>query len=87
MANTVQGALIPRVSDTPLDQRAVIDTLAGIYDIEFPYRGLLVYCRETGRTYRVDSLAPRKIGSMVVQDAGVGEYSLFDPQDSWQIIT
>jgi len=71
----VQGALIPAMVDTPLDSRTVIAAPEDIRGIELPYVGMLVYCRGDGKTYRVESLAPRRIGMLTIPDAAVGTYS------------
>ena len=74
---TIQGSLIPATADTPLDSRTVIQTLAQMEDIEMPYVGMLVYCREDGKIYKVTSLATRVIAGNEIDRGMVGEYEEF----------
>lgn len=68
------GALRPGTTDTPLDQRSRVNTLAEINAIELPYLGLIVYCVETDRYYRVTALKSAQIGALTVADAAVDTY-------------
>ncbi|MBR3725552.1 MAG: hypothetical protein IKN11_09230 [Bacteroidales bacterium] len=53
----VGGSLRPRSSlNTPLDERTVIASLSLMQGIPLPYVGMLVYCLEDGKYYKVTAL-------------------------------
>ena len=68
------GALRPGTTNTPLDQRSRVATLAEITSIVLPYLGMIVYCVETDRYYKVTSLKSTQIGALTVADAAVDSY-------------
>ena len=45
-----------RQNDMPLDIRTRIETLDEIAKIEYPYIGMMFYCKETDKYYSVKSL-------------------------------
>ena len=61
-------------TDSPLDIRTVVNTESDIMNIEYPYVGMIVYVRDTGKRYEVLTLAPKEIGFASVADACVGTY-------------
>lgn len=77
---TISDKLMPGTPDTPIDARAVVDTEADIMDIQLPYVGLIVYCKETGKHYKILSLGPRRIGNFDLENAGVGTYIEMDTE-------
>lgn len=56
-----------------LDARSVIDTLDDIFNIECPYVGLIVYCKETRKSYQITELTPIIMNDVFV-GYGVKEY-------------
>ena len=68
------GALRPGTTNTPLDQRSRVSTLAELMTITLPYVGLIVYCEEDHRYYRITGLKSAQIGSLSVADAAVASY-------------
>ena len=68
------GALRPGTLNTTLDQRSRVNTRAEINAIELPYLGLIVYCVETDRYYRVTALKSKQIGALTVPDAAVDAF-------------
>ena len=68
------GALRPGTTNTPLDQRSRVSTLAELMTIALPYVGLIVYCEEDHRYYRITGLKSAQIGSLSVADAAVASY-------------
>ncbi len=61
--------LIPGTADTPMDARSRVDSVA---DIANPYRGGLFF--SGGKTYRINTLKSKQIGSISVPNAAVDEY-------------
>ena len=72
MSIVVSGGLKPSTADTPLDLRTRCDTLAEIANIENAFVGALVYCKATGKLYRVKTLTETKVG--VITTYRIGEY-------------
>ena len=70
---TIAGALIPSISDTPLDKRTRVTSAADIADIENPFVGMHVYVTATGREYVVRSLKAKTIGALEVPNAAIDE--------------
>lgn len=68
------GALRPGTTNTPLDDRCRVNTLAEISTIELPFVGQIIYCVETDRYYKVTALKSRLIGALTVPDAAVDTY-------------
>ena len=87
MANTIiASAVLPGSIDTPLDARSRVDGIPDILEIENPYVGQLVYCRETETYYVVTRLKPKQIGVFLVENAAVDTYKELSPQrgiDYW----
>lgn len=65
-------------TNVPLDARTVVDTESDIMNIEYPYVGMIVYVRDTGKRYEILTLAPKQVGFAAVQDACVGTYRELD---------
>lgn len=72
MSIVVSGGLKPSTADTPLDLRTRCDALADIANIENPFVGMVVYCKATGKLYRVKTLTETKVG--VITTYRIGEY-------------
>ena len=53
MATLVKGSFQMNVSNTPLDARTIIPTIADITNITKPNKGLIFYVEEEDRYYRV----------------------------------
>ena len=70
----VAQSLIPGTTNTPLDARTVVSTLADILTIELPYVGMRVYCTATGKEYRITALKSKTIGALSVANAAVDTY-------------
>lgn len=70
MANLISttGPVCPNVTDTPLDNRSRVSTVAGIGNIPLAWKGMLVYCEENGNTYKVTSLKPKTSGPVVIEN-------------------
>ena len=68
------GALRPGTTDTPLDQRSRISTLADMAALPLPYVGQIVYCLDIGRYYKIQTLKAKLIGALTVPDAEVDSY-------------
>ena len=51
MSENIEGALIPSLHNEPLDLRVVIDTIAKIPEIPYPWIGMLFYVKETKKIY------------------------------------
>lgn len=68
------GSLRPGTADTPLDQRTRVNSTADISNIELPYLGMLVYCIETGKYYKITKLKAKQLGALTVPDAAVDTY-------------
>lgn len=64
--------------NSPIDIRTVVNTESDIMNIEYPYVGMIVYVRDTGKRYEVLTLAPKQVGLSAVQDASVGTYRELD---------
>ena len=64
--------------DSPLDVRTVVDTESDIMNIEYPYVGMIIYVRDTGKRYEVLTLADREIGLASIKNTVVGTYRELD---------
>lgn len=73
----VSGPITPSTTDTPLDIRSRVDVLADIADIPAAFVGMLVYCKATGKTYRVTSLKSKTIGSRTIENYNPDGYEEF----------
>ena len=62
------GPICPNVTDTPLDNRSRVSTVAGIGNIPLAWKGMLVYCEENGKTYKVTSLKPKENGPVIIEN-------------------
>ena len=62
------GPICPNVTDTPLDNRSRVSTIAGIGNIPLAWRGMLVYCEENGKIYKVTSLKPKRSGPVEIEN-------------------
>lgn len=70
---TIAGALIPSISDTPLDKRTRVTSAADIADIENPFVGMHIYVTGTGKEYVVKTLKSKTIGALAVPNAAIDE--------------
>ncbi|MBO5792898.1 MAG: hypothetical protein J6S54_10575 [Lentisphaeria bacterium] len=68
------NALRPGIANTPLDARCRVNTLAEISNITLPYVGLITYCLETQKYYRITKLKSKQIGALTVPDAAVDAF-------------
>ena len=75
----VASSLLPGKTNTPLDARSVVATVADISAIELPYVGMLVYCKADGKYYKITSLKAKTIGALSVPSAAVDAYEEFNP--------
>lgn len=62
------GPICPNVTDTPLDNRSRVSTIVGIGNIPLAWKGMLVYCEENGKTYKITSLKPKTGGPVVIEN-------------------
>ena len=73
-------------NDMPLDIRTRIETLDEIAKIEYPYIGMMFYCKETDKYYSVKSLKSEElvpgIPSTAIANYRVGEYEEFEADTS-----
>ena len=74
MTIKVAGSLIPGTTNTPLDERSRVATLAELETLQNPYLGQLVYCLATGKYYIITALKSRVIGAREVKDAAVASW-------------
>lgn len=74
MTIKVAGSLIPGTTNTPLDERSRVATLAELENLQNPYLGQLVYCLATGKYYIITALKSRIIGAREVKDAAVASW-------------
>lgn len=72
----LSNGLIIGKTNTPLDVRTRIESLAGVGDIENPFVGLIFYSLAEERHFKVKSLKPKQIGALEVPDAAIDEYEL-----------
>ncbi len=70
----VSGSLVPSSTNTPMDARSRVETLADIATIENAYEGLLIYCIENKKIYKVKTLKDDLIGGITISDALIDEY-------------
>ena len=79
MASTIKisGPLIPSTTDTPVEKGTRISTLADIVNIELPYLGMLVYCLEDGKYYKITGLKSKMIGGIEIPNSLVDTYEEF----------
>ena len=75
-----------RQNDMPLDIRTRIETLDEIAKIEYPYVGMLFYCKETEKYYSVKSLASEElvpgVPATAIANYRIGEYEEFEADSS-----
>ena len=75
-----------RQNDMPLDIRTRIETLDEIAKIEYPYIGMMFYCKETDKYYSVKSLKSEElvpgIPATAIANYRVGEYEEFEADTS-----
>ena len=57
MLENIEGALIPSLHNEPLDLRVVIDTIAKISEIPYPWIGMLFYVKETKKIYSATEIS------------------------------
>lgn len=79
MASTIKisGPLIPSTTDTPVEKGTRISTLSDIVNIELPYLGMLVYCLEDGKYYKITGLKSKMIGGIEIPNSLVDTYEEF----------
>lgn len=79
-ATRITTSFIPASVNTPLDARVRVETEAGIPDIIAPYIGLIVFCEETKKYYKITSLKSGDVGGLQVADLLVDQYEeLYTP--------
>ena len=61
MSENIEGALIPSLHNEPLDLRVVIDTIAKIPEIPYPWIGMLFYVKETKKIYSATEINSNNI--------------------------
>jgi hypothetical protein len=73
-------------NDMPLDIRTRIETLDEIAKIEYPYIGMMFYCKETDKYYSVKSLKSEElvpgVPATAIANYRVGEYEEFEADTS-----
>ena len=73
-------------NDMPLDIRTRIETMDEINKIEYPYIGMMFYCKETDKYYSVKSLKSEElvpgIPSTAIANYRIGEYEEFEADSS-----
>ena len=72
---SVNGAMLPSSTNTPLDIRTVIETIDEIKSIPRPFVGMLIYVKDEKQVYQVESLKAQILGPITRADALVDEYS------------
>ena len=70
----IEGSLRPKIANTPLDIRSVVETEADILSIPMPYVGMVIYARDTGKRFEVLTLKDKKIGVKVIKDGVIDTY-------------
>ena len=70
----ISGSLRPKIANTPLDIRSVVETEADILTIPMPYVGMVVYVKDTGKRFEVLTLKDKRNGAVVVKDGLVDTY-------------
>lgn len=68
------GGIRPSTVNTPGDTRTRVETEADILNIPLPYIGMIVYCEETDKYYKISSLKAKKVGLTEVENAVVDTY-------------
>lgn len=76
MAIEVSNSLTVGLTDTPLDVRTRIATLADMGSVENPFLGMIIYCTGDGKHYKVTSLKAKQIGALTVPNAQVDTYAI-----------
>ena len=74
MATLVSESLQINVSNTPLDARAIIPTIANITNIKKPHKGLIFYVEDEDRYYRVLTLKSKQNGLFTEPNALIDSY-------------
>ena len=73
-------------NDKPLDIRTRIETMDEIAKIEYPYVGMMFYCKETDKYYSVKSLKSEElvpgVPATAIANYRVGEYEEFEADTS-----
>lgn len=70
----IEGSLRPKIANTPLDIRSVVETETDILSIPMPYVGMVVYVKDTGKRFEVLTLKDKKVGMKIVKDGAVDTY-------------
>ena len=74
MAILVKESFQMNVTDTSLDKRATIDTIADIANISKPNKGLIFYVKDEDRYYRVLTLKSKQNGLFTEPNAAIDSY-------------
>ena len=74
MVTLINGSLQMNVSNTPLDARAIIPTIANITNIKKPHKGLIFYVEDEDRYYRVLTLKSKQNGLFTEPNALIDSY-------------
>ena len=80
----MSGSLIPSTANTPLDARSVVAKEEDILNISLPYVGMLVFCAENDKYYKITKLGSKSIGALKVDDAVVAAYEELIPAEEDQ---
>ena len=73
------GGFIPVSTNTPIDQRTIVETEADIVNIPNPFIGMIVYVKDTKQRFEITALKPKKSGFASIPDALVDVYVAYDP--------
>ena len=74
MVTLINGSLQMNVSNTPLDERFIIPTIADIINIKKPHKGLIFYVEDEDRYYRVLTLKSKQNGLFTEPNAAIDSY-------------
>lgn len=85
MAIEISSSLTMGQTDTPLDARTRIAVLADMESVQNPYLGMIVFCADDGKHYKVTGLKDKQIGALTVPNAAVDTYELAGAK-SWNDI-
>ena len=74
MSINISSALQPSAANLPIDARTRIASLSDVDQITLPYLGMIFYCEETGKLYKVTALKSKTTGPFVTQNAMIDTY-------------
>ncbi len=76
MAIEVSNSLTVGKTNTPLDDRTRIATLTDMESVQNPFLGMIIFCVDNGKHYKVTGLKDKQIGALTVPNAQVDTYSV-----------